>query len=587
MPRLARLAFFILVLAIVASVPQRSSTQENQKTQYPAPRFPSYVKQPKSVDDLMPKAREFVLVTGSLGPTAVGMGTFKSGDTLLLVPDVTAEDIPLEAVRRALEERSIKVVIRTEAEMVGLSREDAEFFRKLTAIPSAEQGYLEARLYWFEDSPRVWTNPDVAKAWLAKKNPDLFNALYPKEQQIPSDFKAKAEKLTPTGIGTAIRKYLQQHREITGVYWGKPGFGFSGPRAMSPEQGKLKGGTAFTNSWVLSGEVTTFPSDVTHLIEKKTVEAITTDIDMVRVTDPEGTDLSWKVTPEMAKRWITNIYEPNHLLMYPDTATGKYGFNVDTFPAVNKEYVPREPIALANGVIAGTSGSGGFWPRVEITFKDGYMTKVEGGGLYGDVIRTFMTYPHINDLKYPYYDHPGYWHLWEIALGTNPKNFRNPSDFYGSGYSGYYCLTFERYRSGVIHWGLGNELPHEPGSTGPPLKWLKFGADNNLPSGHDFHIHNNFITYQVHHSTTGKWVKLVDRGHLVALDDPDVRALASKYGDPSTILGEDWVPEIPGINASGSYEDYSRDPWKYANSQMKKILDGTYEYYYPAKKREN
>ena len=307
-------------------------------------------------------------------------------------------------------------------------------------------------------------------------------------------------------------------------------------------------------------------------------------MDEVHVTDPEGTDLSWKVTPEMAKRWMTSLYEPNHLDMYPDTATGKYGSKVDTYPIVNKEYAPRAPIALPNGVIAGTSGSGGFWPRIEIFFKDGYISQIKGGGLYGDILRTFLDYPHINDMTYPNYDRPGYWHLWELAIGTNPKNFRNPSDFYGSGYTGLYCLTFERYRSGIIHWGFGNELPHEEGSTGPPQKWLKFGVDNKLPTGHDFHIHNNFITYQVHHSTTGKWVKLIDRGHLVALDNPEVRALAAKYGDPDRILAEDWVPEVPGINAPGSYEEYSKDPWKFANEQMKKILAGKYEYFYPPNK---
>lgn len=575
----------VICAVILASSPSNISGQEGRNTQYTEPRFPSYLKQPRTVEELMPKAREFVLVKGGLGPQSVGFGTFKRGDTLLIVPDVTAEELPLKAVERALEERGIKAIIRTEAEMVGLSREDAETYHKLTVIPSAQQGYLEARIYWFEDSPRVWSHPDVAKQWLAKKRPDLLDALYPKDQQIPAAFQDKAQKLSPTGVGNAIRDYLEKHPEVTGVFWGKPGAGFSGPRAMAPQQGKLKGGTAFANSWLLSAEVATYPSDVLHMIEEKTVAMVTPDVDKVHVTDPEGTDVTWDVTPEMAQRWRTNIYEPDHLLMYPDTATGKYGYNVETFPAINKEWVPREPIAVINGVVAGTNGSGGFWPRMEITFKDGYITQVKGGGIYGDVIRTFLDYPHINDVTYPYYDRPGYWHLWELALGTTPKNFRNPSDFYGGGATGIYCLTFERYRSGVVHWGFGNELPHEPGSTGPPQKWLKFGADHELPTGHDFHVHNNFITYQIHRSSTGQWVKVVDRGHLVALDDPEVRALASKHGDPSRILREDWVPEIPGINAPGSYEEYSRNPWKYADAQMKKILDGSYEHYYPPVKK--
>lgn len=232
-----------------------------------------------------------------------------------------------------------------------------------------------------------------------------------------------------------------------------------------------------------------------HLIEKKTTEKLTPDVDQVHVTDAEGADLRWDVTLEMAKRWLESRYDPSHLLMYPDSATGKYGWQIDNYPTLNEQWTPREPIALAHGVIAGTNGSGGFWPRMEITLKDGYITSVKGGGIYGDVIREFMQYPHINDVTYPYYDKPGYWHLWEMALGTQPKNFRDPSDFYGGGHSGIYCLTFERYRSGVVHWGFGNEIPSEAGSVGQPARWLKFGADHGLPTGHDFHIQNYFIVW--------------------------------------------------------------------------------------------
>jgi len=60
----------------------------------------------------------------------------------------------------------------------------------------------------------------------------------------------------------------------------------------------------------------------------------------------------------------------------------------------------------------------------------------------------------------------------------------------------------------------------------------------------------------------------------VTLDNRDVRALAAKYGDPDKLLTEGWIPEIPGINAPGTYEEYARDPWKYADAQMRKILAG-------------
>jgi hypothetical protein len=557
----------------------RTIAKPAPKYKYPEPRFPSYLKQPKTVDDLMPSARAFTTI--KQGNQGYGLGNFNAGDTLLLVPDVTAEPLPLEAVRRALEERGIKVVVKSEADMVGLTHDDAEEYRRVTVIPSAKQGYLEARNYWMDETPRVWPHPDVAKDWLKKKRPDIYDALWPKEQEITPEFAPKAAKMRSPSVGNAIREYLIAHPETTALYWGKPGGGFSGPRALGDQINKLKGPTTFANSWVLASAIPTFPSEVAHLIEKRTLDRFTLDIDRVHVTDAEGTDVTWDVTPEMAKRWEGSFYDPAHLLLYPDTATGKHGDNIDQYPVHNKEWTPREPIARINGVIAGTNGSGGFYPRMVITYKDGYMTDVKGGGIYGDVIRTFRQYPHINDTLYPYYDQPGFWHVWELALGTMPKNFRNPSDFYGGGHTGIYCLTFERYRAGIFHWGFGNEIPDEEGSVGQPVRWNKFGADHNLPVGHDFHVHNYFSTYQIHNKSTNTWVTIVDKGHLVTLDDPEVRAAAAKYGDPDKLLNEDWIPEVPGINAPGSYEDYSKDPWKYTDPQMQKILHGTYQYFYP------
>jgi hypothetical protein len=69
-----------------------------------------------------------------------------------------------------------------------------------------------------------------------------------------------------------------------------------------------------------------------------------------------------------------------------------------------------------------------------------------------------------------------------------------------------------------------------------------------------------------------------------SLDSPEVRALTSRYGDPQDLLTEDWVPEIPGINAKGRYEDYAKDPWKYVTAIFKKVDDGSYEHFHPAAK---
>jgi len=113
--------------------------------------------------------------------------------------------------------------------------------------------------------------------------------------------------------------------------------------------------------------------------------------------------------------------------------------------------------------------------------------------------------------------------------------------------------------------------------------WKKFAEKLNPPDGHDFHIQNYFITYKVHLRSSGKGVIIVHRGHMTSLDDTDVRALAAKYGDPGKLLAEDWMPDVPGINGPGSYEEYARDPWKYANARMQKILAGDFTFNDPCK----
>ena len=92
-------------------------------------------------------------------------------------------------------------------------------------------------------------------------------------------------------------------------------------------------------------------------------------------------------------------------------------------------------------------------------------------------------------------------------------------------------------------------------------------------------------TYQVRiRGTKNSWLTLIDKGELTAFKSPEIRALASRYGDPKELLADDWSPHLPGINAPGRYEDYAKDPWKTQVMVMKKIEAANYEYFYPAVK---
>ena len=86
-----------------------------------------------------------------------------------------------------------------------------------------------------------------------------------------------------------------------------------------------------------------------------------------------------------------------------------------------------------------------------------------------------------------------------------------------------------------------------------------------LPSRH-LHIHNLFATYT---GTTERGEKflLIDRGRLTAFDDPRVRAVAERFGDPAALLREAWVPPMQGINLEG---DYMRD---YGSNARQRVLE--------------
>lgn len=47
---------------------------------------------------------------------------------------------------------------------------------------------------------------------------------------------------------------------------------------------------------------------------------------------------------------------------------------------------------------------------------------------------------------------------------------------------------------------------------------------------------------------------------LTALDHPEVRKVASQYGNSDLLLKEDWIAPIPGIRVEGKYEDYAKNP---------------------------
>jgi len=183
--------------------------------------------------------------------------------------------------------------------------------------------------------------------------------------------------------------------------------------------------------------------------------------------------------------------------------------------------------------------------------KDAKVVDVRGGGAYGQIWRE--TLDESEGIQYPGLPGPGLFWLWELAIGTHPKVARPPTE----NISRVQYPEIERRRSGIIHCGFGIQYPIEPYAA-------KLG---DIPWGH-VHVHLNFATYEAT-TADGETATLIDDGHLTTLDHPDVREVASKYGDPDELLTEDWIPAVPGINEDGDYqEEYARDPADWIEREM-------------------
>ncbi len=279
---------------------------------------------------------------------------------------------------------------------------------------------------------------------------------------------------------------------------------------------------------------TTFPRDVHTLINEKLWDAFRQRGmgGRVHLTDPEGTDLTYTLWPDYfdgTRRGYGDIPWWGHVMGHAPT------------PILKQED--------ATGVVAGTTNHFSRpFPSIRVALQSGRVESIEGGGRYGDAWRDLLQ--ETRTIQYPCFPRPGLFWLWEIAIGTNPKIAR-PSriDRHSSG-----GMEWERRRSGIIHAGFGTRW------RGPEEVWA---GDHGIVYGH-LHTHLLFPTLSVM-TTRGEEIRLIDAGHLTLLDDPQVRALAARHGDPDRLLREDWVPELPGVSVEGEYADYARDPapWIY------------------------
>ena len=559
-----------ILLTTVASV----SAQNAGGNAYPSPSYPNFV-DIKSIDDIMPYAREAARNENAF--LGHGLGIAERGDKVILVTSTRANsfdekrDLFIEAIVRALEERGVEPILFHDYELVGVTFDQVVEYGQYR---SSIEGPINSR-GWDNGCGHFTVND-----FLQETRPDLHEVCFPAglESQMPEHLVPVHQKMSRLGGQTSptnpvlvhVNEYMSEHPDVKGVFYGTGGAIWEN---VEPKE-KWLGLFRFDNQWEVMTTARQFPADVWMLSEEITMEPLGAS-DKATITDPEGTDVWWSLTEDQAQRWATGVYLRGHLFMFPQEAYGGYGLNVLNYPANVPEYIPAAPIVKLNGTLAARSSHSGYYPRMVEIWKDGYLTEVHGGGTYGELLRTLMKMPGIHDHTWPHYDEPGYFWHYETALGTNPKVVRPDLR--------YLLIAPERERDGVMHWAFGAQVWHDEGTmTIPAPSLMEFEKKYKLPARyHTFHQHTFFNTMQVRIRGTEKWITLVDKGRRPALDSPEVRALASRYGNPNTILATDWIPKVPGINAPGNYETYAQDPFRYEVEEMERIGAGEYDTYQP------
>ena len=227
------------------------------------------------------------------------------------------------------------------------------------------------------------------------------------------------------------------------------------------------------------------------------------------LTDEWGTHLEWTL-------------DEKHWRDMPATR----GTDNNTIPNASYVHPNVRPVMNQNpdvtGVIVTRALSGALIPEIRIYIEKAAVTHVEAGGAAGERFRAALE--RYKNIQFPGFASPGVGNVEEVALGVHPK--AKPDE--GPGILGF---GEARRRSGTIHIGIGATRNAE-------TRDVLMKGTSGLPRGQ----HRDWQMYFPTLILDGE--VLVEKGHLTVLDDPEIRRLASKFGDPDQLLSEDWIPPL-------------------------------------------
>ena len=536
----------------------------------PAPAFPSYLRAPGSVEELMPQARAASRQTGGRTPLGLALPGKQMVIFIGEIRDAWPNMMVQEAIRRALEERGVKVTIVTMWEALGLSESDFRQVREALREYTIADGQRELDSFFTTTGQMV--DFQKGREWVKNRDPDLFKATWP-ELVIPDPKLAAIARDYINSSSAAVVAWLDRNPQIDWVMWR----GANRPntrKAMKHHGEKFLGNYTYLDLFDLMSQVPSFPADVWRMVEAKTIEPLAF-VERAEVTDPEGTAFGYDLKEGEAQAWASGVYQQGHLYMFPAQATGRFPYSAVEYPVMTSKYIPGV-LPEVSGVIASTTSHAATHPRIEVVVDKGRISEVRGGGLYGEGMRLLQTYPGTQDMQWPHHQKRGYWWLYEAGMGTNPKYFKHPVEVLEG------INLSERNVAGVIHWAFGSEAAMGPDKIG---EWSEesrsFSQKNLLPMGHSLHHHNLLPTMQVKIRELDQWITLLEHGGLTSFDDVAARALASRYGNPGEILRRDYISPLPGVNMPGSYDAYARNPSAHWIAWAKSIEAGNYPYFKP------
>jgi hypothetical protein len=521
--RIIRGSFAIGLLA-AASVAVTAETPMVNPGPYPAPRYPQFLVNP-SKDQLMAAARIAVRQTEGYSP----LGRAQKGETVHVFLHYSQEMDVWEAIKAAWAERGVKAVAVMGWEEVGMTKEAYEARAKANLIKGAD-GWKEWGAF----------EPEYIR-FFPKEIQDSFG------QPLASFWRRKFHKAL-----------LEKNPDMQHVYANAGGGeGFWTLFVGKEHAHKFAGNWIYIDKANLLAKGREFPSDVWKMVDEEIVRPIP-HVAEGTIHDPEGTRLHFTVTREQARIWDKEsglaAYSSGHLNIYP----------------------PVQDATWKEGVIRAAGNHTAFYPTMTVHLSEhGRVTRVEGGAKNGDMFRMMLEHPKFKNASFPSAPEPGYWYLTQDGLGTNPKEARNMHALVAGNIE--MPNLIERRRAGVQHFSFASPA----GIFGDIDKRdIAYAEQQGVPIRHTAHMHVYFPTVKWKLRDTGEWITLVDKGQVKAFENPEVRALAAKYGDPDVIFSYDWVPTIPGINAPGNYEkDYAPDPWRWISSMWEQMKNGTYAHF--------